>query len=88
MNRMLILQGGLYTLIGALTPVSTTLASDEPLTTRSIICLFVIALIAGGNALKAFLSTTFSESSASLPDKPNSRDEPNPAAPPNWQPFV
>jgi hypothetical protein len=75
MNRVLLIQGGLYTLIGALTPVPTVLASEQRLTPRSITWLVIIALIAGGNALKAFLSTTFSESSASLPDKPNHRTE-------------
>lgn len=68
MSRLLLIQGGLYTMIGALTPVPTVLVADAPLTTRSLVCLAIIALISGGNALKAFLSTTFSESAASQPD--------------------
>jgi VIT1/CCC1 family predicted Fe2+/Mn2+ transporter len=70
MPKLLILQGGLYTIIAALTPVATFLISDSPLTVRAIVGLVVIAVIAGATALKAFLSTTFSESSASTPDKP------------------
>jgi Flp pilus assembly pilin Flp len=63
-NGQLLLQGGLYTLIAALTPVANTLASDATLTTRAAICLVITAIIAGATALKAFLSTTFSDSGA------------------------
>ena len=56
--KMILLQGGLYTLIAALTPVAGLLAGDQPLTTRSLICLVIGSIIAGANALKAFLSTS------------------------------
>lgn len=70
MPKLLILQGGLYTIIAALTPIATFLISDAVLTSRSIAAVVCSALIAGATALKAFLSTTFSESAASVPDKP------------------
>lgn len=58
MTKSQLLQGALYTGIAALTPVSTQLASNAPLTGRSITCLVIGALIAGATALKAFLSTS------------------------------
>lgn len=64
-NRVLWIQGGLYTTIAALTPVASALMSDVTLTTRYMIALVMAAIIAGATALKAFLSTTFSESPAS-----------------------
>lgn len=71
MNRLLVFQAGLYTVIAALTPATTTLASNVELTPRAVSCLVISSIIAGATALKAFLSTTFSESAASTPDKPN-----------------
>lgn len=69
-RKQLIIQGGLYTLIAALTPVANALASDATLTMRATICLVITAIIAGATALKAFLSTTFSDSGAAeLPKK-------------------
>lgn len=68
--KMLILQGFLYTLIAALTPVYAAILSDIILTTRVIIGVSIGAIIAGATALKAFLSTTFSDSNASEPEKP------------------
>lgn len=70
MNRLLVFQGALYTIIAALTPAATMLASDAQMTMRAIICLALSCIIAGATALKAFLSTTFSESAASQPDIP------------------
>lgn len=69
MNRLLVVQGGLYTVIAALTPVANTLASDASLTWRAIACVVLTAIIAGATALKAFLSTTFSDSGASDTEK-------------------
>lgn len=65
--KLLILQGTLFTVIGALTPIATVLGSDTPLNQRTIAAMVVGGLIAGATALKAFLSTTFSESKESLP---------------------
>ncbi len=69
---MLLLQGALYTAIAAFTPWGTYLASDAAITWRSISCITVGSIIAGATALKAFLSTTFSESHASDSEKPPS----------------
>ena len=63
-HKQLVIQGGLYTLVAALTPVANTLASDATLTPRATVCLVITAVIAGATALKAFLSTTFSDSGA------------------------
>lgn len=67
MSKLLVLQGGLYTIIAALTPIAAFLISDAALNARSIAAVVCSALIAGATALKAFLSTTFSESNASKP---------------------
>lgn len=68
MNKLLVLQGGLYTVLGALPPVAAVLASNAELTARSIICLIISGIIGGATALKAFLSTNFAESKESKPD--------------------
>ena len=58
-------------MIAALTPVANVLASDATLTGRAILCLAITAIIAGATALKAFLSTTFSDSGAAeMPNQP------------------
>jgi carbon starvation protein CstA len=77
-SKLLILQGGLYTIIAALTPVPVFLAGSEPITTRALWGLVVSSLLAGATALKAFLSTNFAESKESQPDAP-------PPALPPWQ---
>lgn len=69
MSKLLLVQGALYALIGALTPVSAVLASDTILNTRSVVAMTVLGLVAGATALKAFLSTTFAESKESVPPK-------------------
>lgn len=66
MNKLLVLQAALYTGIAALTPLTTALSSDTPLTPRYIICLAIGSIIAGATALKAFLSTNFSDSGAAV----------------------
>lgn len=67
MNAQLILQGALYTIIGALTPIGAVLASDTDLSSqRTIATMIVTGLIAGATALKAFLSTTFADSPESV----------------------
>ncbi len=71
MNQQLWLQGLLYTLIASLTPVYAAIASDMNLTARNMTAISIGALIAGATALKAFLSTTFSDSGAAdQADKP------------------
>jgi hypothetical protein len=73
-TKILILQALLYTTIGALTPTITVLAGDTPLTSRSIIALVVVSIVAGATALKAFLSTAFSDeqkNGKSQPDNSN-----------------
>ncbi len=62
MNRQLIMQGALYTVIGALTPVLALLSSDHPLDRRQVITTVIAGIVAGATALKAFLSTTFADS--------------------------
>lgn len=61
-TKMLILQGGLYTGIAAINHIVTTLGTDMPINVRTLICLVGGALVAAGTSLKAFLSTTFSQS--------------------------
>lgn len=65
MSIQLIIQGALYAIIGAFTPVAAMLVGDQPLTTRTIIAITISALVAGATALKAFLSTTFADSKES-----------------------
>jgi len=70
MSKLLFLQGALYTGIATLTPWVTYLAAtDNPITWRSLACCSVGSIVAGATALKAFLSTTFSDSPASDPEK-------------------
>ncbi len=71
MNKQLLIQGALYTIIGALTPVMALLSSDRPLDKRQIITAVIAAIVAGATALKAFLSTTFAQTRESeLPNPP------------------
>jgi hypothetical protein len=65
-NGMLILQGAIYAIIGALTPVAGMLATQTELTKRTTIAMIVAGIMSGATALKAFLSTTFADSSASI----------------------
>lgn len=67
MNKQLIIQGALYTIIGALTPIMAMLSAsqDVVLTQRAIITACMAGVVAGATALKAFLSTTFAQSKES-----------------------
>jgi hypothetical protein len=60
-TNQMILQGFLYSLIGALTPVAAVLGSDSPINNRLVASMIVGGLIAGATACKAFLSTTFAD---------------------------
>jgi uncharacterized protein (DUF1501 family) len=71
MSKQLLIQGALYTIIGALAPVIALLSSDRALDRRQIITLFLAGIVSGATALKAFLSTTFSQTRESeLPNPP------------------
>jgi hypothetical protein len=71
MNKQLLVQGALYTIIGALTPVLALLSSDRELDQRQTIGVILAAVVAGATALKAFLSTTFAQTRESeLPNPP------------------
>lgn len=61
-QKLLFVQGALFTIIGALTPVIAVLSSDTALTQRTIAVLVISGLVSGATALKAFLSTTFADS--------------------------
>lgn len=62
MNKQLLIQGALYVLIGALTPVMALLSSESTLDRRQTITAIIAGVVAGATALKAFLSTTFADS--------------------------
>lgn len=66
MNKLLLIQGVLYALIGALTPVAAVFATNTELTKRTLIAMAVTAVLAGCTSLKAFLSTTFADSTESI----------------------
>jgi len=71
MNKQLIVQGALYVVIGALTPVMALLSSDRELDRRQMITTIIAGVVAGATALKAFLSTTFAQTKESeLPNPP------------------
>lgn len=70
MSRQLIIQGALYAIIGAFTPIVAMLAGDQPISTRTIVAICISALVAGATALKAFLSTTFADSKESVLPEP------------------
>lgn len=65
-NRTIYTEGTLYVIIASGSPFAEFLISDRPITTRSIIAVSVVAIVAGANALKAFLS----QSIASAPEPP------------------
>jgi carbon starvation protein CstA len=66
-DKLLVLQASLYVIIGAFTPVLALLTAQTPLTGRAIAGMIVGAIVGAATALKAFLSTTFSESKLSKP---------------------
>lgn len=59
---IVVLEGALYFVIAALTPVVTVLDSDKLLDPRSITAMCLTSLIAGAVALKAFFSQSYSNS--------------------------
>lgn len=69
MDKMLILQATLFTVIGGLTPLGAALLGSEPLTWRYSAGVVILGLIGAAGALKAFLSTTFASSPSSKPFK-------------------
>lgn len=83
--KLLWLQGGLYTGIAALTPLTTALSSTTPMTGRYILCLVIGSTIAGATALKAFLSTNFAESPQASPEPVETKIVNTPSDPANVQ---
>jgi hypothetical protein len=59
--RLIFLQGLLYTIIATLTPAAGMLATNTELTNRAIMALVITCVISGATAMKAFLSTSFSQ---------------------------
>ncbi len=58
--NFLYFEGALYTAIAIGTPIYELLAGDHPLTKRAIAAVAVASIVSGCNALKAFLSTSYS----------------------------
>ncbi len=57
-TKMNWLQGGLYTLIGTLSPIAAAILGKEELTTRFLVGTILGALVSGSVALKAYLSNS------------------------------
>lgn len=55
-----ILEGALYFIISAFTPIVTVLESDKALDARSITAMIIASIVAGSVALKAFFSQSVS----------------------------
>lgn len=60
-RRVIWTEGCLYVIIGAGSSLVEFLVSDRPISSRSITACSVIALVAGANSFKAFLSQSMSE---------------------------
>lgn len=60
-RQEMLIAGGLYVIIGALTPVLSVLATGIEINERMIATMIVGALIGGAGACKAFTSTTFAD---------------------------
>lgn len=60
-RAMIIAEGLLYFIIGAVTPVLPVLDSDRALDGRGVTVLVLTGLIGGAVALKAFFSQAFSK---------------------------
>ncbi len=89
--NFLYLEGSLYTTIAFGTPLYELLAGDHPLTGRAIAAVAVASIVSGCNALKAFLSTSYSRATGDAILVRESRAPSTPAAPaplpetPLWQ---
>jgi len=55
-RAMVATEGALYFILGAFPPMITELVGDEPLTTRHLFVIGLLALVGGCTALKAFFS--------------------------------
>lgn len=64
--RTVYTEGALYVVIAAGSPFAEFLISDRLITSRSVAAVSVAAIVAGANALKAFLS----QSIANGPEEP------------------
>lgn len=60
-RTIVILEGALYFIISALTPVGAALESDQVMDGRHIAAITITALVAGSVALKAFFSQSQSK---------------------------
>lgn len=60
-----ICEGTLYAIIGIGTPLAAFFGGDQPLTTRAIVAVSISALVAGANAVKAFLSQSMTDNTQS-----------------------
>ncbi len=65
--RTIMAEGCLYVAIAAGQPIIEFLVSDRPLTSRSCAAVLVMAIVAGANSLKAFFSTSMSDSQKPQP---------------------
>jgi hypothetical protein len=54
--NIVVLEGSLYFIISALTPMVAVLESDKPLDSRSVTAMCLAGIVAGSIALKAFFS--------------------------------
>jgi hypothetical protein len=88
--NFLYLEGALYTAIAFGTPLYELLAGDHPLTGRAIAAVIVGSIVSAANALKAFLSTSYSratgdailvrdQNGSSKFQTPSSKETPPPA---------
>lgn len=69
-------EGSLYVIIAAGSPIAEFLVSDRVISDRSLCAVAVIAIVAGANALKAFLSQSIASSEKNLDRNKNSSDSP------------
>lgn len=88
--NFLYIEGALYTAIAVGTPLYDLLAGDHPLTGRALAAVSVASIVSGCNALKAFLSTSYSRATGDAilvrDDQARAASVPAPAAPPIWEP--
>lgn len=55
-KRTVIIEGFLFAVIAAGSPVAEFMVSDRVITTRSVVAVTIVAIVAVANALKAFIS--------------------------------
>jgi hypothetical protein len=83
MNKV-VLSGALYVLIAFVPPIIQTLSGEGPLTWRTLTVMFLSGILAGANALKAFMSQSMENSKpidAKIVNSPDERIPTNPTPP-------